>query len=150
MSFTTLLTWTSKKAYLAYYANDESAMNAASKFWNSISSWSWVLLLAMLVVAIIVCWIYFFPFNNRSGKHYKPIYRYYSWLISFVAAFVVTMVLSYFMAKNPSFGFGLICKISFINAIYAIVISLIVSLILDQTGRSNAYPLFLFKKAKHK
>lgn len=148
--FTTLLTWTSKKAYLAHYANDESAMKFASNFWNSISSWSWLFLLAMLVIAIGSCLCYYFPFNNKSGRHYMLKYWLISWGISVGIVLIFTLFLSWVLSPSFSFGSSLISRICVINVIYALVAFPFVSFIMEKMCMGYACPLHLIKKNKHK
>lgn len=66
----TVLTWfTSKKAYLANYADNESAKKAATRLWNSIDGGDWIPFVIMIVLTVLYCWGYFFPYNNIPGRH---------------------------------------------------------------------------------
>lgn len=49
----TVLTWfTSKKAYLANYADNESAKKAATRLWNSIDGGDWIPFVIMIVLTL--------------------------------------------------------------------------------------------------
>lgn len=137
----TILTWTSKRGYLAHYADDDSAKKAATKLWNAIEgSGEITLLILMAALTGIICWYYFFPFNKKSGRHYKPKWWWIFGGISIVVTFVASFVTCYAIAKNPGFDTGLLIKVSVINAFYAAIFYAIVSMIINRTGKSNAYP----------
>ena len=51
----TVLTWfTSKKAYLANYADNESAKKAATRLWNSIDGGDWIPFVIMIVLTALL------------------------------------------------------------------------------------------------
>lgn len=139
----TAITWLfPKKDYLAKYADNESAKKAATRLWNSIDSGDMILVAAMFILTFAICWYYYFPFNNKSGRHYHPKY----WGYFFAVSFIFVLALSYagccMIAKNPGFDTGFLFKVSLLNAGYAVLVYLIMSMIINRTGKSNAYPLF--------
>lgn len=137
----TILTWTSKRNYLAPYADDESAKKAATKLWNVVDGGGEItLLILMFVLTGIICWYYFFPFNKKSGRHYTPTWWWVFGGISILVTLVASFVTCYVIAKNPGFDIGLLLKVSAINALYAAIFYAIVSMIINRTGKSNAYP----------
>ena len=136
----TILTWMSKRAYLAPYADDESAKKAATKLWNAIDGSEIMLFILMVVLTCIICLCYFFPFNKKPGRHYHPKWWWLFGVISLVATFVMSYVTCNVMAKNPGFDIGFLFKVSAINTFYAAFIYAIVSMIINRTKKSNAYP----------
>ena len=96
----TILTWMSKRAYLAPYADDESAKKAATKLWNAIDGSEIMLFILMVVLTSIICWYYFFPFNKKPGRHYHPKWWWLFGVISLVATFIVSYVACNVMTKN--------------------------------------------------
>ena len=138
----TILNWfTTKKAYLAPYADDESAKKAATKLWTSVDKGDFIPFLTMLALAIIICWMYYFPFNKQAGRHYHPKY----WAIFFVITLLAVLGLSFALlnfaiAKNASFDVWFLVKCSLMNTLYAAFVYLITSAIINRTGKSNAYP----------
>lgn len=137
----TILTWfTSKKAYLAPYAEDDSAKKAATKLWNAIDGGDWILFLVMVLLTAAVAWYYYIPFNNRPGRHYHPKWWWMFGAAALLAVFVVTMGLCHVLAKNPGFDFGLILDVTLMNTLYAAVVYFLFSVIINRTGKSNAYP----------
>lgn len=139
-----ILTWyTSKKAYLAPYTEDEAAKKAATKLWNAIDNSNLILVIGMILLTIFIGWGYFYPFNQRPGRHYHPKYWGIWGGIATVLTFFSTFIVCYFNAKNPSFDYALLAKVSAINALYSIPVYLIITLTINKLGNSNAYPIFL-------
>ena len=140
-----LLTWfTSKKDYLTPYTEDEAAKKAATKLWNTIDSMDIILFIVMFMLTILIALWYYFPYNQRPGKHYHPKY----WWIFGVGAvsfvFASTFGICYFIAKNASFDYTFLIKVSAVNALYAILVYFILSLFINKSGKSNAYPYIRF------
>ena len=136
----TAITWAfPKKEYLAKFANDDSAKNAAAKLWRSIDQCDVCLVVVMAVMTLLVCWFYFFPYNQKPGRHYKPKYWRIFWIVNFVLVLVVSYFMSYAMAKNPSFDRGLLFQVSWVNALYSLVLYWCISWGFNASGKSNAY-----------
>lgn len=137
----TILTWfTSKKAYLASHAENDSAKKAATKLWNAIDGGDWILFLVMVLLTAAIAWYYYIPFNNRPGRHYHPKWWWMFGAAALFAVFVVTIGLCHVLAQNPGFDFGLILNVALMNTFYAAVVYLLFSVIINRTGKSNAYP----------
>lgn len=137
----TILTWfTSKKAYLAPYAEDEDVQKIAKKLWNSVDGNDWIPFVIMFVFTIAICWYYYFPFNNKPGRHYHP--KYWGWFGfgSIVLTFFMTIGCFYFMAKSPGFNIMLLIKAAVVNTLYAAMLYIGFSYFINKTGKSNAYP----------
>lgn len=136
----TAITWAiPKKTYLAKYASDESAKKAAAKLWNSIDKCDVFLVAMMVVLTLIVCWFYFFPYNQKPGRHYQPKYWRIFWVINSVLVLVLSYGMSYAMTKNPGFDQGFLFRVSLINAIYSVVLYWGASWCFNASGKSNAY-----------
>lgn len=135
------LTWfTSKKDYLENYANNDSAKKAATKLWNAIDGGDLLPLLLVAVLTVLICGYYYFPFNNKSGRHYHPKWWGILGLVALIVAFLTTIGCCCFLADNPGFDFGLIFKAALVNTLYAAVVYFFFSVIINRTGKSNAYP----------
>ena len=135
-----IITWTTQKAYLASYTENEAAKKAATKLWNAIDGGEWLPLSAMAFFTVLICLCYYFPFNNIPGRHYHPKWWGISGLVALIVAFLTTIGCCCFLAKNPEFDFGLIFKAALVNTFYAAVVYLLFSVIINRTGKSNAYP----------
>lgn len=147
-----LLPFLGKRKYLEKYADNESAKKAAMKLWNSLEGIDWVLLLIMIVVALGFCYYYYIPYNKKPGRHYEPKCLFTIWIILLLLVFVITFVVAYWLAKNPAFDRVLLLEMSIFNALYALVISFIVSILIEKMDKGNACPLLTFwpyLKKKH-
>lgn len=140
----TILNWfTTKKAYLASYENNENAKKAATKLWTSIDKGDFIPFLAMILLAVLICYLYYIPFNKRSGRHYHPKYWVIFGLIAIISVFAITYVLlAFVVAKNANFDPTFIVKCSLMNTLYGIFFYLVISAIFCKSGKSNAYPVF--------
>lgn len=135
-----IITWTTRKAYLASY-EDEAAKKAAKKLWDAIDGGEWLPLLAMALFTALICLFYYFPFNNIPGRHYHPKWWGIFGLVALIVAFLTTIGCCCFLAKNSGFDFGLIFKAALVNTVYAAGWYFILSVfIINRTGKSNAYP----------
>lgn len=141
MNILAILTWfTSRQDYLGKYANDDSAKKAATKLWNAIDGDGWVPFLLMVLLTALIAWVYYFPVNNKPGRHYHPKWWGIFGVVTLAAVFAMTIVCCFFLAKSPGFDYGLILKASGVNTLYAAVVYLLFSVIINRTGKSNAYP----------
>lgn len=149
IKFLTVLTWfTSKKEYLSNYADNESAKKAATRLWNAIDSTDWIPFVIMIVLTAFFCWLYFFPYNKHSGRHYHPKYWAIAGAINLIAVILTTLSLCYILTPNPSFDYLFLTIVIIINTIYALVLYYIISNIINRKGKSNAYPWYFFKNAR--
>lgn len=135
-----ILTWlTSKKAYLASYADDESAKKVAARLWNSVTSYELWAFVFMLCLTIAFCYYYYFPFNNKPGRHYHLKF----WALFYVMTVVFILFGTFFFflccAKNSGFDTWLLWRISFMNAAYSFLAYIVCSIMFSR--KSNAYPL---------
>lgn len=132
-----IITWMTKKAYLASYAEDEAAKKVATKLWNDIVGHELFLLLAMAFWAILFCWLYYFPFNKMPGRHYHPKWWGIFGALTLVVVFAMTIGI---IAKNMGFDCGIVFRAAGINTLYAAVVYFLFSVFINRTGKSNAYP----------
>lgn len=145
----TVLTWfTSKKAYLANYADNESAKKAATRLWNSIDGGDWIPFVIMIVLTVLYCWGYFFPYNNIPGRHYRPVHWFGFGLCNFVSVFLITFIVCYMLVPNPGFDIWLLVKVAFVNTLIALILYYIISTIINRSGKSNAYPWYIIKNKR--
>lgn len=145
----TVLTWfTSKKAYLANYADNESAKKAATRLWNSIDSSEWILFIIMIVLTVLYSWGYFFPYNNKPGRHYRPGYWLGFGMCNLISVFLITFIVCYIFVPNPGFDIWLLVKVASANTLIALILYYIISTIINRNGKSNAYPWYIFKNVR--
>lgn len=137
-----ILSWfTSRKDFLGLYKDSEAAKNAAVRFWESAEQTEILAVGLMLILSVFICWIYYFPFNNMPGRHYKPSFMCMFMGASIVAVFIFSFLLFLCLVDNSQFNEGFLAKLSVMNALYGFVVYLLVAFIICKSGKSNAYPI---------
>ena len=137
-----ILSWfTSRKEFLGLYKDSEAARNIAIRFWESAEQTEIPAVVLMLIVSAVICWIYYFPFNNMPGRHYKPSYMFAFMGVSTVAVFILSFLLFLCLVDNSQFNEGFLAKLSAVNVLYSFVVFFIVAIIICKSGKSNAYPI---------
>lgn len=141
MNMLTVLTWfTSKKDYLKPFADSESAKKAATKLWADIDKGDLLLLILMAIITISLCYYYYFPFNEKPGRHYHPKWCAMYCLVAVILVFLLSFAGCCFIAKNPGFDYGFLAKVSALNMVYSLLLYFILSIFMIKSGKSNAYP----------
>ena len=137
-----ILSWfTSRKDFLGLYKDSEAARNMAIRFWESAEQTEILAFGLMLILSVLICWIYYFPFNNMPGRHYKPIYMFAFMGAAIVAVLILSFLLFLCLVDNSQFNGGFLAKLSVVNAIYCIIAFFLVAIIICKSGKSNAYPI---------
>lgn len=129
--------------FINQFRNNEVLYNQARAFWNKMESSSSVLLVILLAFGISMAIIYYRPYNNRPGRHYKPKHWLLFLLLTLVLTFCVTWGYEY-LAVRPELNGATILqlKIALGNAIYAALLYFGVSVIWCNGLPTNAYRLF--------
>ena len=149
MIFLTALNWfTSKKEYLenAVGSTDdpeeiERRRRLASKFWNSIDMNDVWMVMIMAAITAIICYAYFIPFNNKSGRHYLPSYCAVFGAVSLLLSFVATLLYCSLIV-NMDYDTSFVMKVAAINTFYSLLLYLILSFIFCNYSNTNAYRWF--------
>ena len=128
------------------FQNNETLYNQARAFWNKLEASSILIVALFILLGIAMASVYYKPFNDKPGRHYKPKYWVYFLLATFVLTLLVTLGCEYAIAQPKLDGsFVLELKIAFANAIYSSVVYLFVSWIWCQFNLpTNAYRLIKF------
>lgn len=106
--------------FISQFENNETLYNQARSYWSKLESSSAIILLIFIVLGIFLTIYYYQPYNNSSGRHYKP----FHWLCflvgTFLLTFFVTWAFEYFAAPPKLDGSTMLqIKIAIGNAIYA-------------------------------
>lgn len=125
------------------FKENEVLYNQARAFWHTLEGCSLGLTIVSVLIAFGLAWLYYIPFNNQPGRHYKPSY----WGRFFVATFLVTFVFSIFleiiMAGHRLDGaIRAELMIAGINSLYALLFYLLASFLFCKCSKTNAYPIF--------
>ncbi|MCR4811850.1 MAG: hypothetical protein K5867_04555 [Bacteroidales bacterium] len=137
---------------LQEYVNDQQRYDAVQNFFNSLDGAFGMLLLVCIIVPILMCVIYHWPFNKKSGRHYRPVFQLWAALFSLAVTFLITFVLVAVTVKTPSFDSGLnIFKVlmAFGCGVDSMVVYLIAALVIGAAFKTNAFPIHkIFSKNK--
>lgn len=128
--------------FLNHYKSNETLFRHARDLWSKLDSCTIWFIAAFVVLALLFSIIYYGPYNNRPGRHYKVKYWFIWMLITAVVTFVVTLVIGLIVAKSPlTAGIGLILRISGVNVLYSIGVYFIVALLVCNAPflKTNAY-----------
>lgn len=139
----------SQSNFLKQYGSDESLRAQAQTYWSQLNGIMLFVFIIMLVIGIAGAYVYYKPFNNRPGRHYKPLYWGLGLVITFFVSGVLTLCLEYFLCAPTIKGSGtLVGMISLGNAIYSGVLYFITSVLWCNLWPiyTNAYPYLKFLK----
>jgi len=127
------------------FRENEALYKQARAFWAKLENYSIVIFLICLVLGIALACIYYKPYNNSPGRHYKLNHWVVFLLITFVLTFLVTLGFEYFtVPPKIADSFGLEAKIALGNAIYASFVYFIISVAWCNIGSTNACRIFKF------
>lgn len=128
------------------FQDNETLYNQAKKFWSNLEASSIIIVGIFIVLGIIMAYTYYKPFNDKPGRHYKPKYWWLFLGITFILSFLITLGAAYFMVPPKIDGsFVLELKIALANAIYSIIVYVLISWIWCQFNLpTNAYRYLKF------
>jgi len=149
MIFLAVLNWfTSKKAYLenAVGSTDdpeeiERRKRLATRFWNSIDTNDVWMVLIMAAITAFFCYVYFIPFNKKPGRHYLPSYCAIFGIGAILLSFAATLLYCSLIV-NMDYDTSFVMKVAAINAVYSLLLYLILSFIFCNYSNTNAYRWF--------
>lgn len=123
---------------------DNLLFNQAKAFWNKLENSGWVIILLLLVLGISSALVYYGPYNDYPGRRYKPIHWIWFLIGTFLVTFLLTLGAEYIMVAPKLDGAKMLeVKIALGNALYALILFVLTSFILCNTGfKTNAYRLF--------
>lgn len=127
------------------FSENKALYNQAKGLWNKLENSSLVIVLIFLVLGIALAAYYYTSYNNKPGRHYTPKH----WILMFLATAIVTFLVTLgfeYLAVEPKINgaFLLEVKIAIANALYAVLIYLLTSIVWCNTLPTNAYKMFKF------
>jgi len=127
------------------FSNNKALYNQAKVFWNKLENSSLVIVLIFLVLGIAWAAFYYTSYNNNPGRHYTPKHWALMLLVTVVVTFLVTLGFEYLAVKPKINGaFLLEVEIAIANALYAVLVYLLTSIVWCNTLPTNAYKMFKF------
>lgn len=138
----------SKHDFIKNFEGNDPLYKRAGVFWELLESYALFIICTFVILGILFAFLYYGPFNNKPGRHYRP--RWWAGFlgITFAATLIVTLIIG--LLANPELsGSGvLIFKIALGNALYAMFVYFLTSVVWCNLIPTNAYPIFKFKKKK--
>lgn len=125
------------------FENNDALFNQAKAFWHRLDDYALIFIVIFIILGIGLAYIYYKPFNEKSGRHYKPSY----WLVFLIGSFIVTLFLTYIIEmivvhSSISGASWLEFKVAFGNAVYAALLYFITSVVCCRFLKTNAYKIF--------
>jgi len=128
--------------FLNHFKNNDTLYNQARALWSKLDACTVWFIIAFVVLALVFAIIYYGPYNNKPGRHYKVRHWFIWMIITAAVTFVVTMAIGLIMVKSPlSARIGLILRISGVNVLYSIGVYFVVALLVCNAPflKTNAY-----------
>ena len=127
------------------FQENEALFNQAKAFWRHLEGSTMITISIFVVLGIALAAIYYMPYNDKPGRHYRPTH----WLVFMVVTFVLTLLVTWgfeYIAVKPVLkgAFMLEFKVALGNAIYATGLYFLTSLVWCNALPTNAYRLFKF------
>ena len=128
--------------FLNHFKHNDTLYNQARALWGKLDSCTVWFIVAFIVLSLVFTIIYYGPYNNKPGRHYKVKHWFIWMMIMAIVTFVVTLVIGLIMVKSPlAARYGLILRVSGINVLYSIGVYFIAALVVCNTPflKTNAY-----------
>lgn len=127
------------------FKDNETLYQQARAWWGHLESNSIVFLFIAAFWGIVLAIWYYKPYNERSGRHYKPNHWFFFMLITFIVTLLSTFFFEYIAAEPKLPGsLGIEMRIALGNAIYATLLYFVTSVIWCNWLPTNAYRLLKF------
>ena len=133
------------------FKNNEVLYNQARAYWNKLDDMAFLFILFSILVGAGMAYLYYGPYNNKAGRHYKP--QYWLWHLVFtfiISLFLTGLVCGIFAYPKLDGTIGLLIRIAFVNAICASLIYFFISVVCCNCRNlsTNAYRYFCPPKNK--
>ncbi len=133
--------------FIQRFQENENLYQQARNFWKDLDNLSLLLLLTFVVVGLAVALWFYYPFNNRPGRHYRPKYWWFFFIGAGVASFLITLGLEYSLVSPLKMAGAttLVWEIAAANLIWVWVVYVVASIIICNVPfKTNAYRWFKF------
>lgn len=127
------------------FQDNELLFNQAKAFWINLDSATVVIIAFFVIIGIGMCCYYYKPYNNAPGRRYEPSHWGAFGIATLIFTFLLTLGFEYF-AVNPALNgaFMVELKVALGNALYAIVLYVIASVVWCNFLPTNAFRIFKF------
>lgn len=129
------------------FQDNEALYKHAKEFWSNLDSNSIIIIGIFVVIGILLAIYYYRTYNNQPGRHYRP-KKWLLWLgITAALSLIFSLIILPIIASPKLPGsFPIELKIAFGNALYAVFVYFVVSVVWCNCFPTNAYRMFKFKK----
>lgn len=119
-----------KGELLARYRDNDALYNSAVSLWNSVEDSSFVFLIIAVVTGVLFSCLYYYLYNIFPGRKYR-LRHWFIWLAMAAAiSFALTLGAGYGLVQsNLQEKSSFLMKISFVNAMYSVIIYFVTSFI---------------------
>lgn len=145
MKITDLYGWTlpDQAEFIGRFRDNEVLVRYARDLWASLDSCAVWFVIAFAIMAIMFACVYYGPYNNRPGRHYKSRY-WILWMgIDVLLTVVITLLIGLIGVDSPLLPqkIGMLVRISGANMVYSAVVYFVVSLFVCNMPflKTNAY-----------
>lgn len=127
------------------FQGNEALYNQAKAFWGHLESTTSLTIVILIAIGILMAVFYYKPYNEKPGRRYKPTHWLMFLAITFFFTLLVTGLYEYITVKPILGGAGMLeFKVALGNALYAVVLYFISSVVWSNFFPTNAYRLFKF------
>jgi len=138
--------WIGKEATFVNSFNDNQQLrDQAHTFWKQLEGGTLFYFIAFIAVAALFAYLYFKPFNEMPGRHFRPRYWVIFGLIAMGVSFGLTLLIAQLSAPHmPKGYFHIELMLSLANMVYTGLTYFIVMSFLfwnNVFGKTNAYKL---------
>lgn len=143
--YTLFLLLPKKAKFLSGFAND-NLKSQADLVWRQLSGLSTWMILTAFVLGLLFACLYYKPYNESPGRHYR-ISKWAIWgIVSVVLTFIATLAFEYLGIKT-NLRTGLtslywLCALN--NALYCAAVYFLTSVVWCNFGKTNAYRFLKF------
>lgn len=136
---------------LNQYKDNPQITNLVKNYYAGLQSFALWFLLIAVVLSLILFFVYYWPYNNRPGRHYV----WQKWF-AFLGAvsgsvFLLTIIVCAFLrCPLPALWWQTALLTALVNTLYAVLLYLVCSFVLCQipstVSKTNAYPFMKIKR----
>lgn len=135
----------SMSSFTKPFQESDALFDQAKAFWRHLEGSTMITIAIFVVLGILLAVIYYKPYNDKPGRHYRPTH----WLLFLIVTFVLTLLVTWgyeYVAVKPVLYGALMLefKVALGNAIYATALYFVTSLVWCVALPTNAYRLFKF------
>lgn len=125
------------------FNDNENLHKQAIDFWKNLESISFLFPIIAFAIATAMAWVYFFPYNNKPNRHYRPInwYMFLAWAYVFTSVVTIACELS-IVAPKLDGALWLEIRLALKNGLLSIVLYIFCSYVFARNPKTNAFKQF--------